>query len=364
MGGRRSLAWGTLAVAAGLGIAISACVGSESLGSPTADGGADATGDTTIPEAGSAGDATLDAVPNEAAADTNEPTDASEAAADVSEPADASDAGPSCDLDAAFGVPTLVPGVNTNANERMPRVTPDELVMYFASDRGAVGGYDVYTATRTSVDAGFSGVALVPQVNSTSNEYDVHTSGDQRTLVLTSDRAGTTTVVYGATRTATNLDFLNLAPIAGIGGYGNGQPFLRADGLELWFFSGRPGSVGGSLDLWRAPGSGVSFSNPVAVTELNTSFNETGSWLTADGLTVYWTTTRTDGNAKGQGDIWRAHRPTPSSAFSGLVDVPDPLINTASDDNVGSLSSDACRLYFWSNRTGMGGYDIYVAERH
>jgi hypothetical protein len=108
----------------------------------------------------------------------------------------------------------------------------------------------------------------------------------------------------------------------------------------------------------------VSFANAVAVTELNTSYSETGSWLTADGLTVYWTTNRTDGNAKGQGDIWRAHRSTPSSTFSGLLDVPDPLINTADDDNLGSLSNDACRLYFWSNRAGMGGYDIYVAERH
>jgi hypothetical protein len=236
--------------------------------------------------------------------------------------------------------------------------------MYFASDRaGGVGGYDLYTATRANVDAGFSSVALVPQVNSAANEFDGLTSGDQLTLVVTSDRASST-MVYGATRTATNLDFLNLAPIAGIGMYANGQPFLRADGLELWFFSGRPGSVGGSLDLWRATGSGVSFASPVAVTELNTSFNETGSWLTPDALTVYWTTNRTDGNAKGQGDIWRAHRATASSAFAGLVDLPDPLINTAADESLGSLSNDACRLYFWSNRAGVGGYDIYVAERH
>jgi hypothetical protein len=52
-----------LAGASSLGIAIVACVGNETAVSPAPDGGADAMNDTTVPEAGGADVATLDAAP-------------------------------------------------------------------------------------------------------------------------------------------------------------------------------------------------------------------------------------------------------------------------------------------------------------
>jgi hypothetical protein len=52
------------------------------------------------------------------------------------------------------------------------------------------------------------------------------------------------------------------------------------------------------------------------VTELATAADEGWPALTADGLTVFWSSTRTDGGAKGGWDIWTARRTSLTAPFS------------------------------------------------
>jgi Tol biopolymer transport system component len=50
----------------------------------------------------------------------------------------------------------------------------------------------------------------------------------------------------------------------------DGQPFITADGHELWFISNRSGGLG-DFDIYRAVSNGSSFANVAAVTALSSS---------------------------------------------------------------------------------------------
>ena len=55
---------------------------------------------------------------------------------------------------APWGAPSLVPGINTNDEDRLPKLSPDGSVLYFHSNRaGGFGGFDLYSATRCSLYA-------------------------------------------------------------------------------------------------------------------------------------------------------------------------------------------------------------------
>src|SRR5262245_27538898 len=63
---------------------------------------------------------------------------------------------PMCDVDAAFGAPKLVTALDTSVNDAHLRLSQDELAGYFQSNRdGSAGSYDIFTATRAALDAGW-----------------------------------------------------------------------------------------------------------------------------------------------------------------------------------------------------------------
>ena len=83
---------------------------------------------------------------------------------------------------------TIFQSVNTVSNEEAPVVSPDELTLYFASDRtdlGAKGGLDVMTATRTSTTQAFGNVTNVGELNTQENELPSWISADGCRLYMT-----------------------------------------------------------------------------------------------------------------------------------------------------------------------------------
>lgn len=94
--------------------------------------------------------------------------------------------------DGTYGAPTLVPGVNTAFDDARPNVRRDGLEIYFDSNRpGSLGGFDIWTATRTSVSGPWSVPQnLGPQVNSAANETRPSLSWDATTLYFGSTRPG------------------------------------------------------------------------------------------------------------------------------------------------------------------------------
>jgi hypothetical protein len=94
---------------------------------------------------------------------------------------------------------------------------------------------------------------------------------------------------------------------------------------------------------------------------VNSSANDNNATLTADELTMYFTSDRPGG--LGLGDIWVTRRASRSSPWEPPVNL-GPPINTAFIDGAPTLSPDGHLLFIHSNRPGtLGGNDIWVAHR-
>lgn len=89
---------------------------------------------------------------------------------------------------AGFSAPSLVTGVDvmTSSNEANPVVSPDELVLYFGSDRaGGSGNYDIYRASRTSTADGFGAAVNLSSLNTGGLEVPTWVSADDCEIYLT-----------------------------------------------------------------------------------------------------------------------------------------------------------------------------------
>jgi hypothetical protein len=185
-----------------------------------------------------------------------------------------------------------------------PSLSGDGLTLYFSA-RGA-GREHIYQAVRTSVSGNFEGARLLEEVDSDLED---------------------------------------------------GTPFVRADGLALYLFSSRPGGMGGR-DLWLAtrPEPAGSFAEPIAMQNVNASGHESSPATSRDALTLFFTSDRDGGDS----DIWFATRDVPTGPFDDPSPVPN--IATSSNEEGPALSADGLTLYFATDRSD-SGMDIWTASR-
>jgi len=93
---------------------------------------------------------------------------------------------------AAFGIPTLVPGLNSAHDDFRPNLRRDGLEIFFDSNRpGGLGGLDLWVATRASTSDPWSvPTNLGSDINSSANDLRASLSWDARTLYFGSTRDG------------------------------------------------------------------------------------------------------------------------------------------------------------------------------
>ena len=211
-----------------------------------------------------------------------------------------------------WGAPVNVGApVNSPANDFCPTIARDGHDFYFVSNRpGGCGGDDVYT-TRLRPD-GWDPVANVGcDVNSAANEaspFPLPDTGAGPALYFSSNRAGG----YSAEPAGAVSGDADLYQSAWHGGaFGaaelvpgansaaeDGQPNLRRDGLELFFFSTRPGTLG-MADIYSASRARTAdaWSAPVNLgPDVNSADGaETRPSLSWDGTTLYFGSTRPGG---------------------------------------------------------------------
>jgi hypothetical protein len=187
----------------------------------------------------------------------------------------------------AFGAPTLLVAQNTAKFDGNPTVAADGLSLWFDSSRS--GPFQIYVATKASLQAEFGVPALVAGVN--TNSVTVH-------------------------------------------------PSVTADGSELWFSSERPGGLGLN-DIFKAASTPTGFLAPETVAGLSSSKNDYYPRLSDDRLTIYLTSDRS--NAQGNFDILRSHRSTTADGFPTPTAVTE--LNTVGNDFVSWISPDNCRVY-------------------
>ena len=317
---------------------LDAEVGDEGGVLPKRDGGGPGSPDVTTPPGDAPDDTTVDGAPRT-----------------------------QCDPLKPFGAPVPIAELNSANDDTSPRLTSDELTVFFASNRpGHLGGGSIYTAERATKSAPFSAPTLVPVINANNGVvYHPAITGDGLKIFL-QVQFGAPTDIFVATRASTALDFMTptlLPDPPNLGPSFEFLPFTSADGSTLYFSSNRSNS----FLLYQSIAVGGVFGSPTllpAVGTGNAAVSDTAPVMSADQLSLYFASTRTSPGGTPY-DLFVAHRTTATGNFA-----PATLVTELNDPNAGLsdfpswLSADNCRLYLTSDRATAGGVsDVYVAAR-
>lgn len=271
---------------------------------------------------------------------------------------------PPCDVTKPFGTLTDLAAVNSNSEDMWGWFSQDLLTIYFSGTATNSSDINLYEAKRSSPTGTFSTPVLMGPINTTSTEDRPVVTADGLTLFAHSNPTGTVHI-YVATRTSTAAQFGPLALVSGINSTGNAveaDPWISGDGLTMYFASTRDGSY----DIFRATRANTTsptFDTPVAVAELNmTASVEDAPVVSPDGLEIFFASNRA-ATSNGRNDIWHATRATAADGF-GTPSMLSELSGTTSEDFPTWVSPDRCTLLLTSDRAGgNGSYDIWIATR-
>lgn len=269
-----------------------------------------------------------------------------------------------CSSAAKFGTPVPVPELATTALiEGAPRLSTDELTLYFSGHVQSNIDWNLYATHRSSLTDAFEAPRLLAADNSNSLDGSPAISADGLALWFQSDRVPNEgTHLYVASRSSTLAEFgtpglaavVNAADVK----VSDFTPFMTADGKELWFVSTRSPGLGGA-DIWRVSLTGTGGEVPVAESQLSSSADDWFPSLSADQLTIYLASNRSDAGTKGGFDIWSSHRSTITDRFPRPTLVDE--LNTTGNDYATWLTADNCRIYISSERSQ--SQDIFMATR-
>jgi len=262
--------------------------------------------------------------------------------------------------------------INSPAGEMNATLSPDDVSLYFTSDRaGGFGGTDIWVAQRACGDCVWEAAAnLGALINGPGADAGPRLSIDGHLLFFQSDRPGGhgSGDIYVARRADPNDNFawespVNLGLDVNTAVNENAADYLQSaeDGAGNLYFN-RPNPV--QLDLFYAPvtRNGETRGPAVLVSELSdaTSLDQHASVRT-DGKEVFFSSNRVGG--VGGTDLYVSTRGNVHEVWSPPLDLGAPL-NTTATDQQPTLSRDGRTLLFASNRPGgLGGQDLWISTR-
>jgi Tol biopolymer transport system component len=270
---------------------------------------------------------------------------------------------------------------NTASVDGCPFISPDGKAFYMASNRPlGVGGLDIWVSTRSSVDEPWGPPEnLGEPVNSAQDDFCPTISRDGKLLYFVSKRPGCGTLnasdIYVARLRADKgfeepamLPCDDAAPFDAVNSpYDEFSPFPQLDpafGPTLYFSSFRPDghtAAGTDSDVYWSRSHGGTFGQAEIVPGVNSSADDGQPNVAADGLELFFYSTRTGG--VGAADLYVALRAHATDAWSAPANLGAP-VNSAGAETRPSLSWDGSSLYFGSNRAGGEGMtDIWVTTR-
>ncbi len=269
----------------------------------------------------------------------------------------------------------LGPTINTTALELQATLSPDDLSLYFASDRPfGFGGIDIWVSRRACVTCLWDTPAnLGPHINTAANDNGPELSIDGHLLFFFSNRPGGEggLDLYMSRRTDTKDDFawgpaVNLGPEVNTPGGEAGPEYLALveNGTANLYFNRAP--PGGTPDIYRVrvTRDGEIRGTPELVTELNHPVaSDQAVTVRTDGRELLFGSDRP--GTLGFGDLWVSTRQSPHHPWSTPVHLGAPL-SSAGNDQHPDLSRDGRTLLFTSSRPGgigVGNFDIWMSTR-
>ena len=255
---------------------------------------------------------------------------------------------------------------NTTSLDGCPSVSRDGKMFFIASNRPGSQGIDIWVSRRASTDQPWGEpVNMGEPVNSAANDFCPMASRDGTEFYFVSNRAGGCggDDIYTTRRRPGGWEPVDNLGCDGAGGPNSAaneaSPFPlpeRDSGPTLYFSSTRSGSS----DLYLSRSHGGAFGPAEAVNGLNTLAAEGHPNLRRDGLEIFFFSNRS--GALGN-DIYSATRASTEDPWSTPVNL-GPNVNSAASETRPSLSWDGTTLYFGSNRAGgEGDSDHYVTTR-
>ncbi len=213
---------------------------------------------------------------------------------------------------------------------------------------------------------------LGPAVNSADSEFDPDISADGLSLYFQSDRPGGygDSDLYVATRATTEDEWgeaVNLGPYINTAARELG-PNISADGLSLYFSSTRDGGAGGNdlyvatrESLWAPWGTPVNL-GPV----VNSAVDDVSPCISADGLSLYFSDWDQTGiparpGGIGQADLWVSRRTSPFDPWSMPTNL-GRTVNSTDIEGAPDISHDGLMLLFSGYRNG-GSWDLWVCTQ-
>ena len=135
------------------------------------------------------------------------------------------------------------------------------------------------------------------------------------------------------------------------------EPAISPDGLELYFGDWSDWNI----RVCKRPSKDASWNSPQLLGPPVGLGSEGQTEFSADGLSLYFSSGRSGGY--GKLDIWVSTRATTANPWGEPLNL-GPNVNTPANDGYPSISSDGRVLFFDSDRPGSyTGYDIWVTKR-
>jgi hypothetical protein len=259
--------------------------------------------------------------------------------------------------DGPWPAPVAVTVAATQAIEDDVTLTSNALEMVYAIADPKSGKKDLYYTSRTAIGAPWAPVVPLPFDRTTSSEETPRFSVDDRTLYFASDRAADDG----------NLDIYAVThSVTATAAWGKPEPVapLTTAQTEKWLAPCSGGhyvvvqsTTAGDTDLFE--GTLGTAAPPTPISVLNTTDGETGAFLTADCLTLYFASFRVTPER-----IFMSHRASVDAPWQPPTRVDDFKIGSGTDAQEDPwLSADGRTFAFASNAAGNGNKDIYLSSR-
>lgn len=194
--------------------------------------------------------------------------------------------------------PVRVAELSTGANDKTPRLTGDDRLIYIASDRlGTSGGEDIWRSTRSSTVAAWTTPALAPEstINSPSNERTATPCLGGQRFIFTSDRLGQVDLFEWVNGVVAPIPAASSPQIV------ESSAFVTEDCLTVYFVSTAVGS--GDIHVMTRPSTAADFGPPVQIPELASPGIDGDPWVSADGRHIIFSSDR-----GGTVDLWESFR--------------------------------------------------------
>ena len=245
--------------------------------------------------------------------------------------------------------------LNTPSIDGCASFSPDGLTIVYNSFQGT--NFDIFMATRSSVDDGFGDPVRLPAPINTAAQDACPTLAPGHRLYFSSNREDPAFDIYVSKLGPKGWsEPENLGPNINTPGALDESPTFYEDGGDtVMLFSSRANGGQGDGNIYQSVNGGP---KTLVAGGVNSSASDNRPSVTRDGLTIYFDSTRA---GLGGADIFYATRSSTSENFGQAIHVPE--LNSTVNDTRPALSKDGSFMVFGSARAGTAPGDMWYATR-